>query len=180
GTKWWLNKSKPGMLAFEPTKLEHGTNTGRRQAMIDLDRDGKVDWLRGVPNVIHFDLADGKGGFTSGAGTLPVGNTVRAEVLCLPIDVDGDGHVDLLVEWGHYGHTRGNSRVYRNDGKGKFQDITESCGLRGTDLSIKGVADVNQDGAPDLIVLEDMQPALYLNDGKGKFTKKANAFVGME
>src|SRR5262249_15714280 len=50
----------------------------------------------------------------------------------------------------------------------------------GTNLAIKGVADVNQDGFPDLIVLEDMRPEIYLNDGKGKFTRKADAITGME
>src|SRR6185436_4927444 len=45
---------------------------------------------------------------------------------------------------------------------------------------IKGVGDVNQDGYPDLIVLEDRRPELYLNDGKGNFVRKPGAFVGME
>jgi hypothetical protein len=180
GSKWWLNRSKPGVLQFEPTKIERGTNTGRRQAIIDINRDGKADWLRGVPGVITFDLADGMGGFSAGAGTLKVGDTARAEVLCLPVDIDGDGFIDLIAEWGHYGYGRGNSRIYRNDGKGNFHDVTEACGLRGKDFAIKGIADVNQDGAPDLIVLEDMKPEIYLNDGKGKFTKKPGAIRGME
>ncbi len=180
GSKWWLNRSEPGRLRFEPTTIERGTNTGRRQAVIDINRDGQADWLRGVPNVLTFDLADGRGGFTSAARTLRVGDTARAEVLCLPIDIDGDGFIDLLAEWGHYGHRKGHSRVYRNDGRGNFEDVTEACGLRGTDLAIKGVADVNQDGAPDLIVLDDLKPEIYLNDGRGKFTKKVGAISGTE
>src|SRR5262249_19038321 len=179
GSKWWLNRSRPGLLRFEPTRIERGTNTGRRQAIIDINRDGKADWLRGVPNVLTFDLADGLGGFTPAAGTLRVGDTARAEVLCLPVDIDGDGLIDLLAEWGHYGHRKGHRRVYRNDGQGHFEDVTEACGLRGTDFAIKGVADVNQDGAPDLLVLEDLKPEVYLNDGTGKFTRKAGAIAGI-
>jgi hypothetical protein len=180
GGRWWLNRSTPGTLRFEATAIERGTNTARRQAIIDINRDGRADWLRGVPNVLTFDLGDGAGGFTAGADTLPVGDTARAEVLCLPVDIDGDGFIDLLAEWGHSGYGKGHSRVYRNDGKGKFTDVTAACGLPGKDLAIKGVADVNQDGAPDLIVLEDMKPEIYLNDGKGKFTKKPDALAGME
>src|SRR5262245_28597943 len=60
GGKWWLNRSKPGTLAFAGTRIERGTNTARRQAMIDLDRDGKVDWLRGAPGRIVVERGDGK------------------------------------------------------------------------------------------------------------------------
>src|SRR5262249_37737939 len=160
---------------FEATRIEREANTARRQAVIDIDRDGRADWVRGVPGGLVFDLADGKGGFTAGAGRLPVGDTPGAEVLCLAIDIDGDGDIDFLVEWGHFGNSKGTSRVFRNDGKMNFTDVTVACGLPGKDLAIKGVADVNQDGFPDLIVLEDLRPEIYLNDGKGKFTKLPNA-----
>jgi hypothetical protein len=179
GGKWWLNHSKPGLLAFAGTKIERSTNTARRQALIDLDRDGKVDWLRGVPGRIVVERGDGKGGFVKGFD-IPVGDSGRAEVLCLPIDIDGDGFIDLLVEWGHYGSPASNSRIFRNDGKGKFSDVTKECGLALSGVSIKGVGDVNRDGFPDLFVLENKVPQIYLNDGKGKFTKKVGALRGME
>lgn len=179
GGKWWLNRSKPGMLAFEGTKIERGTNTARRQAMIDLDRDGTADWLRGVPGRITVERGDGKVGFVK-AREIPVGDSGRAEVLCLPIDIDGDGFIDLLVEWGHYGMPASNSRIFRNDGKGDFRDVTKECGLLTTGLSIKGAGDVNRDGFPDLFVLENKVPQIYLNDGKGTFTKKADALHGMQ
>ncbi len=180
GGKWWLNRSRPGMLQFEPTKIDRGTNTARRQAMIDVNRDGKVDWIRGVPGKLVFDLADGQGGFTATAATLTVGETTRAETLCLPVDLDGDGMIDFLVEWGHYGNSKGTSRIFRGQDSMQFQDVTEESGLPGKDLAIKGIADVNQDGAPDLLVLENLKPAIYLNDGKGKFARKDNAIRGME
>lgn len=180
GGQWWLNESKPGMLNFTPAiKTQRGTNTARRQAIIDINRDGKADWLRGTPQSIFFEHGDGKGGFSDG-GRLATTNQSRAECLCLPVDLDGDGFIDLVVEWGHYDFTVGISRLFRNDGKGGFTDVTRESGLPLEKLSIKGVADLNNDGFPDLIVLEDKKPELYLNDGKGKFTKKPNAFVGME
>jgi hypothetical protein len=66
GGKWWRNRSKPGTLAFAGTGIERGTNTARRQAMVDLDRDGKVDWLRGAPGRIVVERGDGKGGLRQG------------------------------------------------------------------------------------------------------------------
>lgn len=179
GGKWWLNRGKPGLAAFEGTRIERGTNTARRQAMIDLDRDGNVDWLRGAPSRIVLERGDGKGNFTV-ARDIAVGDSGRAEVLCLPIDIDGDGFIDLLVEWGHYGSPPSNSRVFRNDGKMNFHDVTKDCGLAETGMSIKGAGDVNRDGFPDLFVLENKVPQLYLNDGKGRFTKQAGALRGME
>lgn len=179
GGKWWLNCSKPGLLRFEGTKIERGTNTARRQALIDLDRDGKVDWLRGAPSRIVVERGDGKGNFVPGH-EIAVGNSGRAEVLCLPLDIDGDGFIDLLVEWGHYGTPSSNSRILRNDGKGHFIDVTLASGLAETGISIKGAGDVNRDGFPDLFVLENKVPHIYLNDGKGRFTKQAGAIRGLE
>ncbi len=167
------------MLQFEPTPIRREANTARRQAMIDLDRDGKIDWVRGARGLLAFDLADGKGGFTTEARRLVLGDTVRAETLCLPIDLNGDGAIDFLVEWGHFGNSKGTSRIYRNDGQMNFQDVTRESGLSGKDLAIKGVADVNHDGFPDLIVLEDLKPEIYLNDGKGRFTRLPGAITGL-
>jgi hypothetical protein len=179
GGKWWLNRSKPGTLAFEPTKIERGTNTARRQAMIDLDRDGKADWLRGPANRLSFDRADGRGGFTADAAGIAVGDTGRAEVLGLPVDLDGDGVIDLVTQWGSYAFPKGRSRLYRNEGGLRFRDVTVESGLPATDIAIKGVGDVNQDGHPDLLVLEDLRPEVYLNDGTGKFTRLPGAIAGM-
>ena len=179
GGKWWLNRGNPGRLAFEGTKIERGTNTARRQAMIDLGRDGKVDWLRGAPSRIVVERGDGQGGFSK-SREIAVGDSGRAEVLCLPIDIDGNGFIDLVVEWGHYGMPASNSRIFRNDGKMNFTEVTEECGLALTGTSIKGAGDVNRDGFPDLFVLENKQPQIYTNDGHGKFTRLTGALRGME
>lgn len=175
GGRWWRNRSAPGRLEFEATGISHGTNTSRRQAMIDLDRDGKVDWLRGLGSGILIDAGDGAGGFKSERPVVEVPRT-RAELLCLPVDIDGDGDIDLLAEWGHYEAPAGNSRIYRNKGDGTFEEAWNETGI-----SIKGAGDVDQDGDPDLIVIEkkSFPPILYLNDGKGVFTRKPDAVSGV-
>src|SRR5690349_18020463 len=43
GGRWWINESSPRKLAFRMTDLIAGQ--GRANAMIDVNRDGKVDWL---------------------------------------------------------------------------------------------------------------------------------------
>src|SRR5258705_8669393 len=175
GGKWWFNESTPGRLNFRESSITAGQ--ARANALIDLNRDGNVDWLHERPG-ITFEFGDGKGNFGAG-GHLEVAPT-RNEINMHPADFNGDGFIDLAVHWGRYDYERGRSRVYLNDRKMNFADATEVAGLHEDGLAIKGVGDVNQDGCLDLIVLEGGRPELYLNDGNGKFTRKAGAFAGME
>ncbi len=176
GGKWWINESTPGRLAFRDSGITAGQ--ARQNAMIDLDRDGKVDWLHERPGVV-WELGDGQGGFKP-AGKIPTG-AVRNETNIHYADLRGNGLIDLIVHWGRYDNPAGQSRVFFNDGKMGFTDVTTQIGLSDQNgFAIKGVADVNQDGFPDLLVLENKKPEIYLDDGKGHFTKKPGAFIGMD
>jgi enediyne biosynthesis protein E4 len=73
----------------------------------------------------------------------------QASTGALFADVDGDGHSDLLVN----GIRRG-TRLFLNDGKGKFREETDSWGLRNQHGSTSmTMADVNGDGWLDLYVV---------------------------
>ena len=180
GGQWWRNRSKPDELFFEPTGITRGTNTARRQAMIDINCDDKVDWLRGTDASIEFDFGDGQGNFRQAGSRLAV-TQGRDEILCLPSDIDDDGDIDLLTEWGHYTSPHGNSRIYRNNGAMTFEDVTAHAGIPGAGTAIKGVGDVDQDGDADLICLANRrQFEIYLNDGSGRFAKKDGAIRGIK
>ncbi len=176
GGKWWINESSAGRLRFRDSGIVAGQ--ARQNAMIDLDRDGKVDWLHERPGVV-WELGDGKGGFKP-AGGIPTGAT-RNETNIHYADLRGNGRIDLIVHWGRYDNPAGQSRIFFNDGKLGFTDVTKQVGISEQDgFAIKGVGDVNQDGCPDLIVLENKKPEIYLNDGHGHFQKRPNALIGME
>ncbi len=88
-------------------------------------------------------------------------------------DVDGDGYVDLyLVQGG--GRSPSvvpGDRLYHNDGRGGFRDVTQAAGLGGEDGAGMGalLADLDGDGDLDLYVANYGVDRLYANDGQGVF-----------
>jgi len=161
----------------------------------DIDNDGDPDLF--VTTVRHGNRLFenlGRGKFrdiTAQAGVGYVGHSSGAVFF----DYDGDGLLDLFVTnvgvyttdtkgpGGYYvglddafhGHTHRDraeaSILYRNLGGNRFKDVTREVGL--VDRSWSGdatVIDVNDDGFPDLYIL-DMQGEnhLWLNEGGKRF-----------
>lgn len=81
-------------------------------------------------------------------------------------DIDSDGFFEVYVA---DGKTAG--RLFdRVDGK--MVDVTDRSGISAAIRSVGGVfGDVNHDGAPDLFVYGFGRDALFLNDGKGRFSR---------
>lgn len=63
------------------------------------------------------------------------------------------------------------NRLFRNDGNGKFTDVTKQAGLSGTGYDIGvAVADYDNDGYPDIFLCGVHGRTLYHNNGDGTFT----------
>jgi hypothetical protein len=89
-------------------------------------------------------------------------------------DFDGDGDPDRFV-----GFNGGRSRLYRNEGNGRFVDVADSLGVR-VDRSVRTSAwgDFDADGDPDLLLgYAGGEPvtALWRNDGPDGFVEAADA-----
>ncbi len=149
-------------------------------AFFDADGDGDLD-LYVVSGGNEFSanapeledrlyLGDGHGAFERGRGVLPAqfrsGSTVAVG------DFDGDGHPDLFVggrsvPW-RYGLDP-ESAVLRNDGRGRFSDVTVVVApdLRRVGMVTDAVwADTDGDGDLDLVVVGEWMPVrLFENDG---------------
>ncbi len=90
------------------------------------------------------------------------------------IDYDGDGLLDLFVPGGGFfagQEVRGHpSRLYRNLGHFRFQDVTRAAGLDRPLFYTHGcaIADYDRDGWPDLLVTGYARLALFHNEPDGK------------
>ncbi len=91
------------------------------------------------------------------------------------LDFDRDGYEDLFVADGV------RSILYRNDGAGRFTDVTERAGLAKSPtegVAATGVAagDIDGDGYPDLLVTNAFGPVrLFHNRGDGTFEETTAA-----
>ncbi|MGQ0641521.1 MAG: VCBS repeat-containing protein [Gemmatimonadaceae bacterium] len=121
-------------------------------------------------------LNDGGGRFRKAEGHLPADSHSGSRVVAA--DYDQDGHSDLfvggrVVPW-KYG-VDPVSMLLRNDGRGRFTDVTESVapGLSRIGMVTDALwYDVDSDGRLDLVIVGEWMPiTIYRNVGGGRLTR---------
>ncbi len=173
------------------------TGYGHGCAVGDYDGDGDADLY--VTNLRANVLYRNDGGrftdVTAESGTAVAGWSTA----CSFVDHDADGDLDLFVvnnlNWSpdielvcRSGQSERDycspanynlpsiDRLFRNDGGGRFTEVTEASGLaEGTGIGLGlALADYNSDGHVDFYVANDSVPnLLWINDGEGHFTNRA-------
>ncbi|MGC4004149.1 MAG: CRTAC1 family protein [Pirellulales bacterium] len=138
-----------------------------------------ADPPRPLVGCMLFRNDDGGGTFTDISkdnGACPTAFGGRSATV---LDYDGDGLLDLLVGEdplpGYNGSPTKSSRLFRNLGGLKFEDVTQRVGIP---AGIPGLgvlaADFNGDGRPDIFLAAHAGGnVLLLNDGHGKFVEPA-------
>jgi hypothetical protein len=94
-------------------------------------------------------------------------------------DCDGDGLLDIYLV--HNGGPKGaKNQLFRQKKDGTFEDISAGSGLdvAGYGMGV-AIADVNNDGFPDVLLTEYGGCRLFLGDGHGHFTEMT-ATSGLE
>lgn len=144
----------------------------------DYDVDGDLDLFQGNDHQANFMFKNEYSSFREvgveiGVAVNSHGQTTGSMHGAIG-DVDGDGHMDLLVPDLRYG------ALYRNKGNGTFEDITERSGIArafsGKGQWASALFDYDNDGDPDIFsangTAEELilqYPLLLENDGKGNF-----------
>ena len=129
----------------------------------DLDGDGDLDIVIANefnPNILL--LNDGSGRFTDGSARLPAADRDSEDVGVA--DFDGDGDLDIVV----VSEDDRVNELYFNDGSGRFTDEGHRLPVQGTTNGVV-VADLTDDGFPDILLANNGQDAFLVNDGEGNF-----------
>ena len=201
GNRLFQNNLVPtGRLSFSDVTRIAGVASsgyGMGAATGDYDGDGDLDLYvtNFGPNVLYRN--NGNGTFTDVTREAGVGDP-RWSASAAFLDYDRDGDLDLFVTNYVDFTLKGNilcydaaggrdycnpsvyralpDRLYRNEGNGRFRDVTAPAGIGakfGRGLGVIG-DDFNRDGWPDILVANDgVENQLWMNQKDGTFQDAA-------
>tara|TARA_B110000037_G_C17112616_1_gene502517 strand:- start:280 stop:1947 length:1668 start_codon:yes stop_codon:yes gene_type:complete len=166
-------------------RLVTGTNTiglSGGGAMNDFNNDGLLDLMTSswsLDDPIQLLLNKGDGSFKNATGNANIAEiTGGLNLICA--DYDNDGDQDPLILRGAWLNKWGRqpNSLLRNEGEGRFADVTESAGLLSYHPTQTATwFDFNADGNLDLFIgnesnTYDTHPSeLYQNNGDGTFSE---------
>lgn len=165
----WLND---GTAVFLKSEQRLGNLRSYAVALGDVDGDGDLDAAVGNNGQDEIWLNDGQGQFS------PSGQWFRGAWTdsVFLIDLDDDGDLDLVTDidsrrnFPLFPITHRLGYVWLNEGNGRFSSNAQQINYptRGKIT----VGDVNNDGAPDIVIGLVDKATVYLNNGAGHFTHR--------
>src|SRR5579863_5155136 len=132
------------------------------------------------PGPIVFEEIAQRSGLTFVSDSSPTPNKKQPETMVAGValrDYDNDGDLDVLVVNGAAIPSLQKespeywNRLYHNNHDGTFADVTEAAGVAGIGYGMGvAVGDYDNDGWPDIYVLNTGKNQLFHNNGDGTFT----------
>jgi hypothetical protein len=197
-SRLYLNK---GGFVFEDITKKSGVQTDRwitGVSIVDINQDGFDDIYLSVSGAgkkgnLLFEN-NGNNTFTERAAEYNLNVTEQTTHTSF-FDYDKDGDLDafLITNPTDFklnstqplqrpkikGESRGTDILLRNDGNGKFTDVSKESGIliEGYSLGVN-TSDFNDDGWPDIYISNDYigNDILYINNRDGTFTDKSGEF----
>ncbi len=133
---------------------------------LDADKDGDMDYV-GVDRasgsqgwVLRISWNDGKGNFKT-TSRISMGGGQNGARCLIAGDVDGDGFMDLFLAPA--------SRLFLNNGKGQFQDVSGTHLAAPVPGDLASFRDFDRDGDLDLAAGSGKGIYYVENKGKGRF-----------
>jgi enediyne biosynthesis protein E4 len=133
----------------------------------------------GTGPIVFEDIAQ-RSGLTFISDSSPTPNKNQPETMVAGVallDYDNDGYLDVLVVNGaaipslQKESSKYWNRLYHNNRNGTFTDVTEAAGVAGVGYGMGvAVGDYDNDGFPDIYVVNVGKNQLLHNNGNGTFT----------
>lgn len=180
--KIYLNKGSGSLKAMKTLDIfrEDKNQEDTAASFFDADQDGDLDLIVGSGgNEINqknnylnrLYINDGKGNFIRSLEKLKSTKHNVSDIA--PEDFDNDGDIDLIITSRSVPGTYGVNPEHlflENNGKGNFNDITESKAYELKDAGMITAAiwqDIDGDSKKDLITVGDWEaPKIYKNNGR--------------
>lgn len=176
-----INDRSGGFIDETSRRLPREAATGQDAEFADLDGDGDLDIVLGLEGGHALWLNDGSGRFIDAtAERLPDPGLVEARKVA-PVDIDGDGDLDLYFSHVSWQGRLGQDRLLINDGGGRFTDETTRRIPVEDGITVDArFADLDGDGDLDIVRADRPFVTVWFNDGTGVFTDVTAAVFGAD
>lgn len=174
-----INDGRGGFTDETEARLPRESATGQDGEFADVDGDGDLDIVIGNEGGHGLWINDGTGRFTDQTKErLPPTRFVEARKVA-PVDVDGDGDLDLYFSHVNWQGRDGRDQLFINDGAGRFTDETAARIPVEDRLTVDArFVDLDGDGDLDMVRADRPTISVLMNDGGGRFVDVTEQVIG--